>query len=134
MQNNTGTKQKNTEWLCKAANTRGVLNADQYSAESKRKSMAASETAYSMSRYLISISTYLTSAKRVRTFQPNLVEYECDPPCLRYHVIYDIITSAKTNLKVMSDRFNSSICKYFDVDEICFCGLVEETAALMIVV
>ncbi len=97
--------------------------------------MAASETAYSMNRYLISISTYLTSAKRVRTFQPNLVEYECDPPCLRYHVIYDVITSAKTNLKVMSDRFNSSICKYFDVDEICsFCGLVEETAALMIVV
>ncbi len=88
-----------------------------------------------MSRYLISISTYLTSAKRVRTFQPNLVEYECDPPCLRYHVIYDIITSAKTNLKVMSDRLNSSSCKFFDVDEIfSFCGLVEETAALMIVV
>ncbi len=77
--------------------------------------MAASETAHSMSRYLISISTYLTSAKRVRTFQPNLVEYECDPPCLRYHVIYDVITSAKTNLKVMSDRLNSSICKYFDI-------------------
>ncbi len=39
MQNNTGTKQKNTEWLGKAAKTRGVLYAVQYSASSKRKSM-----------------------------------------------------------------------------------------------
>ncbi len=74
-----------------------------------------------MSRYLFSISTYLTSAKRVRTLQPNFVEYECDPPCLRYHVIHDVITSAKKKktLKDMSDRLNSSIGKYFDVDEIC---------------
>ncbi len=29
----------------------------------------------------------------------------------------------------MSDKFNSSICKYFDVDEICsFCALDEATA------
>ncbi len=35
MQNNTGTKQKNTEWLGKAANTMGVLNADQYSASGR---------------------------------------------------------------------------------------------------
>lgn len=36
-------------------------------------SLAAIETGYSMSRYLISISTYLTSAKRVCTLQPNFL-------------------------------------------------------------
>ncbi len=35
MQNNTGTKQKNTEWLGKATNTRGVLYAVQYSASGR---------------------------------------------------------------------------------------------------
>ncbi len=43
MQNNTGTKQKNTEWLGKAANTMGVLIGDQYSAIWLRKSMAYKE-------------------------------------------------------------------------------------------
>ncbi len=61
-----------------------------------------------MSRYLISISTYLTSAKRVRTLQPNLVEYVCDPPCLRYHVTYGRFNK-RNNLKDKSDRFNSGL-------------------------
>ncbi len=46
--------------------------------------VAHTEIAYSMSRYLISISTYLSSAKRVRTLQPNLVKYECDPDFIRH--------------------------------------------------
>ncbi len=36
---------------------------------------------------------------------------------------------SNNNLKDMSDRFNESICKYFDADEIF--GL-EETAALLL--
>ncbi len=43
MQNNTGTKQKNTEWLGKAANTMGVLNADSILGIRKRKSKAYKE-------------------------------------------------------------------------------------------
>ncbi len=51
--------------------------------------MASFETAYSISRYLISIRTYLMSDKRVRTLQPNLVKYECDQDFIPHvNVIY----------------------------------------------
>ncbi len=61
---------------------------------------------------------------RVRTLQLNLVEYECEPDIIRHlSLTYDV--NKGNNLKDMSDRFNSSIGKYFYVDEICsFCGLV----------
>ncbi len=56
------------------------------------------EIAYSMNIEWTSnwLQTYLTSAKRIHTLLPNLVDYECDPPRLRYHVTYDVLTSATT--------------------------------------